>query len=106
MGQKATAFADSVMDGLGIELWVAAQTRNKWRWGGHVARLEDGRWTSRALHWQPTEGARKVGRPTLRWTDAFDSFFQDQVRTVPGSWVVYAQSREGWKHFEKHFIRM
>ena len=47
----------------------------KWTWAGHIARLQDNRWTSQATDWRPMNGSRSKGRPTLRrWSDEIDTF--------------------------------
>ena len=52
-----------------IDEWVAAQRRRKWRWAGHTARRDDGRWSTKILDWLPENGRRKVGHPVKKWTD-------------------------------------
>eukprot|EP00794_Sanderia_malayensis_P006478 gene6478-7217_t len=41
----------------------------KWRWAGHVARMDDERWTQLTTEWQPIHGKRARGRPKTRWRD-------------------------------------
>ena len=43
--------------------------KQKWKWAGHVARLDDNRWTQRVTEWQPREGRRSRGRQRKRWRD-------------------------------------
>ena len=33
----------------------------KWTWGGHIARLQDNRWTSQVTDWRPMDGSRPRG---------------------------------------------
>ena len=42
----------------------------KWSWAGHVNRLKDNRWTSRATTWRPFANKRRQGRLAKRWRDA------------------------------------
>ena len=35
----------------------------KWTWVGHIARLQDSRWTSQVTDWRPMDGSRPRGRP-------------------------------------------
>ena len=42
--------------------------KQKWRWAGHIARIEDNRWTKRCTEWQPMRGKRS-GRPSRIWQD-------------------------------------
>ncbi|KAJ4435725.1 hypothetical protein ANN_18341 [Periplaneta americana] len=46
-------------------------TNTKWKWGVHVARLRDGRWTQKVTLWDPRFGKRSQGRPRRRWADLF-----------------------------------
>ncbi|KAJ4443345.1 hypothetical protein ANN_05013 [Periplaneta americana] len=41
-------------------------TNTKWKWGGHVARLRDGRWTHKVTLWDPRIVKRSRGRPRRR----------------------------------------
>lgn len=41
----------------------------KWKWAGHVARLQDERWTKRVTTWKGPKGKRCRGRPPTRWHD-------------------------------------
>ncbi|KAJ4427562.1 hypothetical protein ANN_25210 [Periplaneta americana] len=43
----------------------------KWKWGGHIARMKDERWTYRATMWDPRTGDRHRGRPRKRWADFY-----------------------------------
>ena len=43
--------------------------KQKWKWAGHIARLNDNRWTKRCTEWQPRRGKRSRGRPSRRWQD-------------------------------------
>ena len=57
-----------------IEDWCKQQTRNYWRWAGHVTRQSDDRWSVKLLRWTPAEGVRRIGRPHKRWTDELHDF--------------------------------
>ena len=37
---------------------VKFAAKQKWKWAGHVARLNDNRWTKRITDWQPRYGKR------------------------------------------------
>ena len=41
-------------------------TNTKWEWAGHVARMQDNRWTIRTTEWQLRKGRRSRGRPVSR----------------------------------------
>ncbi|GFS25595.1 endonuclease-reverse transcriptase [Elysia marginata] len=49
-----------------IAQYIAKQ---KWKWAGHVARIQDNRWTLRVTEWQPRNGKRSRGRQARRWRD-------------------------------------
>ncbi|KAJ4427383.1 hypothetical protein ANN_25004 [Periplaneta americana] len=45
--------------------------RLKWKWGGHVSRLQGCRWAHICTTWDPRIGRRNRGRPGTRWADFF-----------------------------------
>ena len=45
----------------------------KWKWGGHVTRLQGSRWAMISTTWDPRIGRRNRGRPRTRWADSFKS---------------------------------
>ena len=59
--------------------WIRQQTgvtdiidhirQSKHRWAGHVARLQNNRWTIRATSWVPRRWLRPRGRLKTRWRD-------------------------------------
>ena len=73
--RRATATAEAQLHKSNIEDWPTTYFRRKWRWAGHIARLADDRWTIQSVLWDPVAGARNVGRPRRRWTDALDNYF-------------------------------
>ena len=48
---------------------VKFAAKQKWKWAGHVARLNYNRWTKRITDWQPRYGKRSRGRQVKRWRD-------------------------------------
>ena len=64
--------------------------KQKWKWAGHVARLDDNRWTQRVTEWQPREGRRSRGRQRKRWRD-------DLVQFKGVTWRHDAQHRQRWR---------
>ena len=68
----------------------------KWRWAGHVARLNDDRWTSTLTLWRGPAGLRKKGRPITRWKD-------DIVKEAGKKWITTAKNREKWQSLEEAF---
>ena len=70
----------------------------KWTWAGHLARLQDKRWTLQVTDCRPMDGIRPRGRPSMRWRDEIDDFW----RSV--SWKQNAQDRLSWKRNAEAFI--
>ncbi|PSN56653.1 putative uncharacterized transposon-derived protein F52C9.6 [Blattella germanica] len=68
-------------------------TRKKWKWGGHVTRLKDNRWTYKTTVWDPRIGKRTQGRPRRRWADLFKEHGGRQ-------WPRLAGNREKWRCLE------
>jgi hypothetical protein len=62
----------------------------KWHWGGHVARLDQERWTYATTVWDTRTGGRSIGRPRLRWAQEFK-------RVLGAHWTTTARDREKWK---------
>jgi len=98
---RSTRIAERCMEEAGIESWVGAQRRRKLRWAGHLARLQDRRWTQLALYWTPS-GHRRVGRPLSRWEDSLVEFFRTSGQDV--AWYVQAQDRTAWRMLEESFV--
>lgn len=68
----------------------------KWKWAGHVARLQDQRWTKSITTWKGPAGKRKRGRPHKRW--------EDEIKEIAGSrWIQTAKSRDDWQNLEEAF---
>ena len=64
--------------------------KQKWKWAGHVARLDDNRWTQRVTEWQPRECRRSRRRQRKRWRD-------DLVQLKGVTWRHDAQHRQRWR---------
>ena len=62
-------------------------TNTKWRWAGHVARMQDNRWTIRTTEWQVRKGRRPRGRPKMRWKD-------DIMKWQGATWTRTAKDRK------------
>ena len=69
----------------------------KWRWAGHVARMQDNIWTSVISSWYPRDGTRKRGRQETRWRD-------DIVKAAGATWERIALDRQRWKTLEEAFV--
>ena len=69
----------------------------KWRWAGHVARMQDNRRTNVITSWYPRDGTRKRGRQEKRWRD-------DIVKAAGATWERTALDRQRRKTLEKVFV--
>ena len=72
--------------------------RTKWKWAGHVSRMNENRWTQRVNDWCPYDRTRRTGRPNTRWRD-------DIVKYETMGWQRDAHDRHYWKYREEGFIR-
>ncbi|CAD6195393.1 unnamed protein product [Caenorhabditis auriculariae] len=67
--------------------------RGKHRWGGHVIRRQDDRWSTRLTHWIPRNIKRPLGRPPTSWTD----YFRKNISQPGRHWMTVAQDRAAWR---------
>ena len=82
----------------GVKDIVQVVKQQKWRWAGHVARMDDNRWTKRITDWQPKNEIRSRKRPDTRWRDEIENF-------AGVAWQVLAQDRASWKKLGKAFVQ-
>ena len=101
--QRATQLAEAARQKAGVRSWVAEQRLRKWRWAGHAARREDGRWSTQLLDWRPEGSRKKQGRPKARWEDELDEFVRKQRGGKKGEWRLLAACREEWEREEAAF---
>ena len=76
---------------------VKFAAKQKWKWAGHVARLNDNRWTKRITDWQPRYGKRSRGRQVKRWRD-------DIVQMKGITWGRDAGQRDDWRRDAEGYI--
>ena len=78
---------------------IAYTLKQKWKWAGHIARMEDNRWTKRCTEWQPRRRKRSRGRPSRRW--------QDDITEKEGTtWIRKATDKRQWKTLmEGYFLQ-
>ena len=69
--------------------------RLKWKWNGHVARMDNNRWTHKLTMWDPREDRRNVVRQRTTWADQLKRLAGDQ-------WSRSAKDRVLWKNLEKN----
>lgn len=70
----------------------------KWRWAGHVARMNSDRWSNKVTHWPGPFGKRKQGRPPDKWLD--------EIKKIAGdNWTSKAKDRKLWSKMEEAFTQ-
>ena len=70
--------------------------RRRWKWLGHVLRMENNRHARTAITWTP-EGKRKRGRPKETWRRTVD---RERIEFGFPSWPEAAQAaanRDMWR---------
>ena len=101
---RTTGIVEAHLGRIGLDDWVTAVRRKKWRWAGHLARRDDGRWATKLLTWRPAHGHRNIGRPCRRWCDELDAFFEEEAGFEKGAWLHVAQDRATWESLEAQFV--
>ena len=101
---RTTGIVEAQLGKLGLDDWVTAVRRKKWRWAGHLARRSDGRWSSKALSWQPAHGHRDRGQPCRKLVDEIDTFFLEHSGLEKRCWQILAQDRKTWEELESCFL--
>ena len=105
--QRSTHIAEVSRQQHRVAEWVEEITRRKFRWAGHVARRQDGRWTREVLDWS-LQGYRAQGRPSMRWTDSLNKFFYGGATSSAvgaQTWVTQALNRSFWQQQEDSYVR-
>jgi hypothetical protein len=64
--RKASQWIRSIT---GVQDVVHYEKRSRWRWAGHIARCNDGRWRKLVTEWRPFDGKGRIDRPVRRWRD-------------------------------------
>jgi hypothetical protein len=89
--------------------WIGSKTNvqgivhyakhSKWRWAGHIARCNGGRWTKLVTEWRPFDGKSGRGRPVRRGRDEI-------FMMVRKHWIRRAQQIIEWNAlWEIFFLR-
>ena len=104
--RRATHEAERLRRQHHIPDWVEEISRRKFRWAGHVARREDGRWTRVFLEWS-ISGCRSQGRPLTRWSDSITKYFGGYCGMPIGrvSWIAKARDRDFWLQIEDDYVK-
>lgn len=61
----------------------------KWQWAGHVARIEDERWTKRVLAWRSYKHKRSVER----WDSDIKRYLSREMYATNQNWQQIANNR-------------
>ncbi|XP_045774255.1 uncharacterized protein LOC123873453 [Maniola jurtina] len=69
-----------------------------WKWAGHIARLQDERWTQKVTTWIGPQGKRRRGRPNSRWAD-------DIISVAGRDWKELAKNRKNWSVLEEAYTQ-
>jgi hypothetical protein len=67
---------------------------HKGRWGGHVALVDQSKWTCVATIWDPRIRKRNLGRLKTRWLDVFKEM-------IGGQWTHEAQIHSSWRNIHR-----
>ena len=106
--KRSTRSAKTVAKHTGIRFWADEHPRCKWRWAGHVLRMESNRLARPATLWRdsvwwqidvawngPSLCQRRVGRRRwFRWEDELRQYMQQNGL---GDWKSMAQDRNEWR---------
>ena len=57
---------DEIRRRTGVDDFIESIANQKWRWAGHIVRMEDGRWTKKLPEWRPREDKRSRDRLPTR----------------------------------------
>lgn len=76
--------------------FLLRSTKIKCKWAGHLAKLEDARWTRRVVVWKGQKGKVKRGRPSRKWVG-------DIINIVGDEWQTKARDRKQWIKMEEAF---
>ena len=82
----------------GVNDILEAITKTRWKWAGHVARMNDNRWTVRCTEWQVRSGKRSRGRPRRRWRD-------DLQQWQGAVWSRTAKDRLQWRCLAEGYLQ-
>ena len=72
--------------------------RQKWKWAGHLMRVDDNRWTKKTTEWRPRTTKRNPGRPRTRW--------KDDIQKLAGTqWMSLTTDRREWRQIGEAYVR-
>ena len=87
-----------IRDQTRLEDIVVVVKRLKWKWAGHVVRMNDNRWTKIITEWLPIENRRKRAMPKTRWVEELH-------KSEGVKWMRTEVDRRLWKNHKEAFIQ-
>eukprot|EP00973_Karenia_brevis_P083396 11568113-Karenia_brevis.AAC.1 len=99
--RRCTEIAESAAKDAKVSDWVCEQRRRYFGLAGHTARRTDGRWSKKAMLWQPLDGSRLQGHPLKRWLDDVVQFCRKEAPQE--NWIDIAANRDRWSQLAKKF---
>ena len=93
MGTESHHSSRKALKEAGLDSWTVTAAMHKWRWAGHIARRNVGRWAQKLLMWEP-EVPKRSGRPCLRWSDGLQKIVNDAGQDWPWEWPWWAVARD------------
>ena len=88
--------------------WIREKTRvkdiiqvikqQKWRWAGHVARINENRWMKRLTYWHQYNNKRRKKRPDTRWRDEIEKFAGIVWQRITQNWQLWKAFVQQWTY--------
>ena len=78
--------------------------KNQLRWAGHVVRMSDSRLPKQIFYSELADGARRRGRPLLRYKDVLKERLNN-CNLSPNDWEASAQNRSAWRGTIKRYSK-
>ena len=113
--QRSTRIARSLAQHAGVRMWLETHLQSKWRWAGHIIRMQDDRLAKRAVEWRDSvwwhaevtnfTGHLRLRRPHkshwFRWEDDLKRYAASQGWQA---WQTVARRRDVWRDHCEAFI--
>ena len=86
---------DEVLQRADVDDMEVTLTRDRLRWIGHIARMDNARPVKALLYGELETGSRKIGRPLLRYKDVMKATLKRGE--VLKRWKVVVEDRRQWR---------